>query len=526
MNLKNYISLIFLLVCSLGFCQNENNIWYFGENAGLDFSSSSPVALTNGQMDMLEGCASVSSPSGKLLFYTDGMTVWNKNHTVMVNGTGLFGENSSTQSAIIVKKPGSSSLYYVFTTPAHIGFSNGFNYSEVDIELDSGLGAVTVNKNIFLATKIGEKITVIKHANGTDFWVITRSAFTSAKFYSFHLSCDGLDMVPVISNVGIAGFGVAYGYLKGSPNGERIASVNGGDVDNVEVFDFDDVTGLLSNPIKLDFTSYSPYGVEFSPDNNLLYVSSNQKPCNIYQYNLQVGSELAINNSKVLVGIITGYEGGALQLGPDNKIYHARPFDDHLGVISQPNTIGLGCNYNSNGVSLSGKRSLFGLPSLTYNNDLEIDLGNDTSICNGETIFLNAQTFGGTYNWQDGSTNSSYTINQEGTYSVTLSLNACVAKDTVIVTEENCFMNIELPNIFTPNNDGLNDLFTPITIDGVTITRTVIYNRWGRKVFETDNPLIKWGGEKESDGSYFWVVNYSDESGMVKTLNGYLALIR
>ncbi|MFY8029734.1 MAG: hypothetical protein ACOVPB_11205, partial [Bacteroidia bacterium] len=94
--------------------QGEANIWYFGQNAGLDFNSGSPVPLSNGAINTYEGCASIANSAGALKFYTDGITVWNANHTAMPNGTGLFGDPSATQSAIIVPKPGNPNIYYVF----------------------------------------------------------------------------------------------------------------------------------------------------------------------------------------------------------------------------------------------------------------------------------------------------------------------------------------------------------------------------------------------------------------------------
>ena len=84
--------LFLLLLCFplLLFSQNEGNIWYFGWNAGLDFNSGAPVALTDGQLFTLEGCASISDMNGDLLFYTDGMVVYNKNHVLMPNGSGII----------------------------------------------------------------------------------------------------------------------------------------------------------------------------------------------------------------------------------------------------------------------------------------------------------------------------------------------------------------------------------------------------------------------------------------------------
>src|SRR5207244_1600787 len=125
--------------------------WYFGANAGIDFSSGSPVAVTYGKVIASEGSACMSDTSGNLLFYTDGDTVWDKNDNVMPSGTGLYGGGgTSTQSAIILPQPGSDSLYYIFTVDgATGGCVNGcvFGYSIVDMSLNAGLGDVST-KNI------------------------------------------------------------------------------------------------------------------------------------------------------------------------------------------------------------------------------------------------------------------------------------------------------------------------------------------------------------------------------------------
>ena len=102
------VSVLFMLTQAPVFSQNEANVWYFSEYAGVDFNSGVPVALTDGAMDTREGCATISDASGNLLFYTDGITVWNKIHEVMDNGTGLLGHSSATQSGVIIPKPGSS----------------------------------------------------------------------------------------------------------------------------------------------------------------------------------------------------------------------------------------------------------------------------------------------------------------------------------------------------------------------------------------------------------------------------------
>src|ERR1039458_6071077 len=87
--------------------------WYFGSKAGLDFSSGSLIAVTNGQL-VSDNSASISDTAGHLLFYTDGISVWNKNHQLMPNGTGLNGD--AYGKVVIVPKPLNDSIYYIFYT--------------------------------------------------------------------------------------------------------------------------------------------------------------------------------------------------------------------------------------------------------------------------------------------------------------------------------------------------------------------------------------------------------------------------
>ena len=108
--LRLITALLLLLFGNELYCQLESNNWYFGNFAGVTFSNGSPVALTNGALITTEGVATISDGAGNLLLYTDGVTVYNRNHVTMTNGTGLFGDASSTQSAIIVKQPGNTNI--------------------------------------------------------------------------------------------------------------------------------------------------------------------------------------------------------------------------------------------------------------------------------------------------------------------------------------------------------------------------------------------------------------------------------
>lgn len=356
-----------MLCITICFSQNETANWTFGENAGLNFNSGYPLPLGASQLNTTEGCASMSDNSGNLIIYTDGSTVWNKNHDIMTNGLDLLGNDSSTQSAIIIPKPNSDTIYYIFTVDDRAG-SNGLRFSEVDLSLSGGLGAVTANKNILLESPITEKLTAVEASNGEDIWVISHR-WESNEFVSYLVSDLGVSTTPVVSGIGTyygGDINQTIGYLKASPNREKVASVVSY-VSQVEVFDFNALTGQLTNPVYIpNLSTNNPgfYGCEFSPDSQLLYVSELNYDTNlsfIHQYNLGLNSASSIIASDIIVGQRTG-SFGALQQALDGKIYVAEFDRTSMAVITDPNTIGVDCNVLSGFVNLNDKICQLGLP--------------------------------------------------------------------------------------------------------------------------------------------------------------------
>ena len=161
--------------------------------------------------------------------------------------------------------------------------------------------------------------------------------------------------------------------------------------------------------------------------------------------------------------------------------------------------------------------------STTINNNQILQ--NDTTLCQGETLTLNATTSNASYLWQDNSTNPSFNVTQKGTYWVEVTLNNCVTTDSILINEEDCEIILEMPNVFTPNNDGINDLFVPIISKGIVSMKTIIYNRWGKEIFESNELLIEWSGQDISDGTYFWIICYTDINGVENNLNGYVSVM-
>lgn len=629
-----FVLCVFYLQGSL-FSQKEANLWYFGHNAGLDFSSGNPVPLTNSKMFTDEGSASISDASGNLLFYTDGVAVWNRLHDTMPNGKNLYGDPSSTQSSVIIKKPGTMDHYYIFT--ANDGFKmfttprvykNPLCYTEVDMSANGGLGdVIATKKNVVLFDSTCEKITGVRHCNNTDVWVITHDYGTNG-FRTFKVTESGVNATPIKSYVGPIIDTGSYdfaGQLKAYTTGKKLAMacLSG----SVALFDFNQSTGAVSNPIIFNPTKMrgGTYGAEFSPDGTKLYASTYYTPAVIYQMDLCAGSgdSTSISESPIEVGNSSSSSLGSLQLGPDNKIYVARWDENYgglfntLGRISNPNAFGVACGFSDNAVSLGGKYSGVGLPNFVpynlkpivapFTSTINCLTGIFTAPIVNETNCSVANSAIVTQIWDFGDpvtgsvntstlSNPTHVFSNPGTYTVTLNLNyACgndVIKQTVIaigpvatvesdvmidlgnstqltvtgngsyvwttgetnsiitvsptittvycatVTDVfNCKndacatvtvrMPIEIPNAFSPNGDGINDVWHIIGIETYAKANVSLYNRWGQPILYKDDYKNAWDGKFNGNdlptASYYYVVDINDGEFIYK---GYVTLKR
>ncbi len=445
--MKSYIKFLFVLVFTVSaihssYAQNESNFWYFGSAAALDFSGANPVAVAGSAMSTSEGCASISDKTtGQLLFYTDGLTIYNRNNIQMPNGSGLLGDGSSTQSAIIVPNPASSNLFYVFTVAAQA--AGGLTYSVVDMTLQGGLGDVNGTKNVQLIDTTTEKVTAVMHCNGHDIWVISHK-YSSNAYYSYLITNAGIQ-APVITNIGVyigvqGGFGgheETIGYLKASPNGKKIASANWVNINKMEIFDFNNSTGVLSNVITDSYPPNNfdgPYGVCFSPDNSKVYFGI--FPDRIFQYDLNAGSPAAILASKYTVVQNAALTIGGLGLAKNGKIYISTSNLSTLDVINTPNVVGVGCGYQATAVNLGAGMAIFGLPTFIesfFDNTASL-LGNDTSVCsNNYTLDAGAGWSG--YLWSNNAISQSIQVTKTGTYWVEVTnASGCQKRDSVFIT--------------------------------------------------------------------------------------------
>lgn len=340
--------------------QKEHAHWYFG-TAGLDFNMGNPVALVNSAMNQNESVATVSDSAGRMLFYTDGIQVWDSTHAQMPNGFGLSG-NSSTTQCLIAPLPMSDSIYYLFTQ-APQGNSAGMQYNIIDMSLNNGRGDVTL-KNQLLYSASTERVCAIPHPNGIDIWIVSHE-WNSDVFRTHRLTCNGLIPGPS-SSAGTLLFGNvanAAGYLRPSHKGDKLAMAIPG-INTIEVFDFDRSTGMVApNPLSIP-TVTTPYGLEYSPNDSLLYASEGvfSNPI-LWQFDMSAGNNAAIINSAIPLDTTASmFLAGALQLAPDGKIYYSKMPQTYLNRIEFPDSAGIACSFADSAMSLTGQFPGLGLP--------------------------------------------------------------------------------------------------------------------------------------------------------------------
>lgn len=155
----------------------------------------------------------------------------------------------------------------------------------------------------------------------------------------------------------------------------------------------------------------------------------------------------------------------------------------------------------------------------------------DTSICLGDTLTLLPETqYASSFKWNNGLQTPSIRIHRSGFFQLQVS-NACgTANASFKVETGTCFGELLLPNAFTPNRDGLNDIFKPSLDFSIKQYRMFIYNRWGTLVFSSNNMRKGWDGTinrvEQPAGAYIWQVTYLNKVNKKIEQSGTLLLIR
>lgn len=304
--MKNkFLYFLFALQTIALFAQKQNNNWV-NDRVLWDFNNTSSGDFANSQINsiilMSQGASSISDKNtGALLFYTNGMKVYNKNHVLMdnVNGTNeliiandanysyldidmyFFGGLPSAQGSLIIPVPNSSTLYYIFSlvgnkeydfdppnTQVPIQYKYGLRYATIDMSLNGGLGKVTSKNNIIFSNTNTNVMTSCPSTDG-GYWLVTQN--DNGNYLSYKITPGGISS-PVVSS---QAFSMARDGLKISPNNSLLFDITGRNL-----FNFNNTTGSVtfnsniiaqSNDYK---ASGLPCSAEFSEDSNVIYFVS------------------------------------------------------------------------------------------------------------------------------------------------------------------------------------------------------------------------------------------------------------
>lgn len=409
MKMKLIIRYVFILLMScyqIGHGQQTNN-WYFGSAAGfpntgmrVDFSSGSPVVSTGYPLMTEEGSSSISDPvTGAPLFYTDGVNVWSgTTNTTVTGGTGLLGNASTSQSAIVM--PISTTRWIIFTNGAT---GAGVNYYTVTGPAPYSVSGAT---NLAGPNVVGEGLTVVGSTKGgsSAFWVVARDIGATGGVRAWEVSNTGVvTAAPVTSTMS----GGSYSHTDYT---SKIGTIKSNTCQNqlaftylnnrADITDFNAATGQVTAGTAKSIAVVSgggdsgSYGIEFSPNDDYLFIT-NLAGGKVYRHTVGGAGATEIGTTTASA------ETGQLQLGPDGVIYMARrnfapsSGDSYLSTISNPDGGGSFTEFalmltsvtNGSGNKGFAYRGLPTFPkSLVVTNPVITRPGADTTICLNSSI--------------------------------------------------------------------------------------------------------------------------------------------
>jgi large repetitive protein len=367
---------VFVVLPFLAQGQSKDFTWVLG-NRVIEFhkttkepvASNGPVALTG------TGAVAENPANGDILFYTDGVNVFDATNQVMVNGTGLNADVSANQPVVVGQVPGSPNLFYILTHNA----AGAIEVTTVDMALTGNAAAVPLGevttKNVPIPALVNQSdgMITIPHANGTDFWLITHTTGTTT--YNITLvnssgfTTTSFSLVGLIQDVANFSYNPTTNQLAVSP-----AEANR----NVEILNFDPASGSLSFEAGLPLSSTTaPQGifdVEWSPLGDYVYISgynSTGQP-DLLQYdllNISIPPPTGLTSPQsVLPQPNTVTESFGLQMGPDTVLYHLYEQGGviRMGMITSPDSVvTVGVGYDP--VAFTGNFSVQQFPSALPN---------------------------------------------------------------------------------------------------------------------------------------------------------------
>lgn len=434
------IVLLFLFFTIIINAQRETENWYFGNEASISFANGKPVTINDGNLFTPKGSTSISDKNGNLLFYTDGVYVFNKNHYGMENGALLASDDEVLQSCIIIPNPDNENIYYLFTLkvttdspPLGAAIDPGLYFSIIDLSKNGGLGAVS-KKNTLVNPLVSEKLSAVHAKDGKSFWVVSfgkenSSSINYNTFYAYKVDEKGVNRTPETSQISIAAQ-ENNGALKISPNGNYIAMSN----NSTALFaDFNNETGRITSTkfisVLEGFFPPRPFptvhGIEFSQDSKHIYVESINEAYGentIYQFKTDDLNDRQVVHITENIGAYSN--GNYMQLASDGNIYMTTSTSEtnggnYLSQIVPPKTSNKTlATFNENTVDLLTAESILGLPNFVQSYfRTRIIADND---CINNNLFFEVDTYANitAAEWDFGDGNTSLEIFPEHAYTL------------------------------------------------------------------------------------------------------------
>ena len=571
MTLRKNVAILLVLFSFSAFAQKEDYTWIVGvPPIEMDFTDT--IFTYNASFHQTNGVYffgtsfTQNDSSGNLLFYTNGAFIYDRQGNVMENGDGLNPSsylsglvnggngvgNGFLQGAMGIKKPGDNSLYYLF----HFGASDNcpgyplnaelickLFVTTIDVFANNGLGKVIEKNHPIMQDSImtGTELTLLKHGNGRDWWLIKRANNTANRYYKFLITADTITG-PFVQDIGSfpKPYSGTYGTAAVSPDGTKFAGVTY--AQGINIFDVDRCTGLFSNPISfmaldsaIEDTFSEAYSLAFSPNSHFLYVCGSYF---IYQYDLKANDIAASRVPLITIDYHSGndFEWLPMQLAPDGKIYIG-PYNGakFLSVITEPDSAGLACNLHpysvimpcaSNDTSICSSWAIpqfpqYRLPTMPI---YLANAGNDKETCKDTTVQLGSATIINqlTYTWSSNDPNA-FISDIHGTQPVvstrkdsaqfyllvvdTVSKHSCLEKtDTISVRTNQCVTGI----VETTNPIRLKYFPYLYVYDIVLQTELSVYNLLGQLIYTSNNYQNDWDVRTVSNAVYVFQIKTPD----------------
>ena len=381
---------------------NAANHWIFGTNIHLEFEGDSVIQHRISGVDWLEGTTSFTKDSFLWFSFEKRAIKNNKTNTIFLPYE-YYGVSTSTQGIIYI--------HHSEDTTYHSLVSNGYNGGGYT-SLTTLSQWMLLDSNSRMPFNGGQKQQAINHQNSRDIWYVNH-ATTGDSIFFFLIKKEGMLECPVVTYTGNDYWlwAATQGQMKFSPDGRYLAEAANNNPFSFAVYETNleyprlDSLYVFSKGFGPDYSKNWPFGLEFSPSGKNVYLLAGRQdpgfPPVLYQIeidSLQNDTPGIGNTWHSLDSFFNVYEG-CLQLAPNGKIYHSIPYKNYLGVINQPDSSGLSCNYIRQGLQLdSGGIGQFGAPTFnqSYFYTPAIDFAYEESCQTNEYEFWGRDTFGAT----------------------------------------------------------------------------------------------------------------------------------